>query len=610
MSSSSNIGKANAPQVAAANPAADVENSEGLGTVPVAPGVGPEVAQLSGDGVMPDLTLLKLEELLNLDPTDDSGPAGRSLETEPLQASPEDGELPADLTSVDLDLLLELDLSGIDLPTLLEVAGLSGQIHDNEGAQNGPPEDADPSANPLLDDENDEDGGLGSEDNPGFEASSNSDTAPRDAAADNAPAGDPPGDNGQSNNSGNGQGNGPDSNSGQGNGAGVVVASNNNAGGNSDNVGGGSENSNAGGNSANAGGGSTNSNAGGSPVSNGGGAANSRAGSNPGNAGGGNAGGNPGSGAGAIAAAAAGISFPGGGELPSSITPADISPAVNPGQAVPTSLPTSVPSGPPATVPPAHSAVTYVPSSDPADGPGNSAFGLSHGPAIGNTSTFDNPSPVDVPSPFDNVPSTVVTSDAGSSNASAASTAGLTLSGGGGSDSLVGGDNADDLSGSGGSDTLEGGAGADTLSGGGGGDLLDGGAGADYLSGGGGADTLVWDFNDINIDGGGGTDTLRVDSGDADLTIFGGNITSIETVDLATDAGANTLTLTAQDVLDMSGTDTLAVSGDALDSLDAGTGWTDGGVSGGNHIYTQAIGPDTATLVVDTDVTVNANILV
>jgi hypothetical protein len=56
-------------------------------------------------------------------------------------------------------------------------------------------------------------------------------------------------------------------------------------------------------------------------------------------------------------------------------------------------------------------------------------------------------------------------------------------------------------------------------------------------------------------------------------------------------------------------TDLLTVDGDVLDSLDAGSGWTDGGVAGGYHTYTQGSGPNTATLVIDTDITVNANIL-
>ena len=76
------------------------------------------------------------------------------------------------------------------------------------------------------------------------------------------------------------------------------------------------------------------------------------------------------------------------------------------------------------------------------------------------------------------------------------------------------------------------------------------------------------------------------------------------------DAGANTLTVSYADVLSMTdNTDTLTIDGDAGDSLDAGTGWTDGGVSGGYHTYTQGSGGNTATLQVDTDVSVNANIL-
>ena len=61
-----------------------------------------------------------------------------------------------------------------------------------------------------------------------------------------------------------------------------------------------------------------------------------------------------------------------------------------------------------------------------------------------------------------------------------------------------------------------------------------------------------------------------------------------------------------QDVLDISDTDILTVDGDAGDSIAAGTGWTDGGIAGGYHTYTQGL----ATLLVDTDMTVNADILI
>ena len=220
-----------------------------------------------------------------------------------------------------------------------------------------------------------------------------------------------------------------------------------------------------------------------------------------------------------------------------------------------------------------------------------------------------------------------------------------TLSGGAGDDNLDGGNDDDTLIGGAGADTLDGGIGSDTASYIGsaaavtvdlaagtasGGDaqgdsftsienligsanndvltgstqanVLDG--GADSLDGGLGDDILVWDAIDPTIDGGTGNDTLRVDSGDADLTAFGGAISGIEVIDLESDTGANTVTLTAADVLDISDTDTVTITGDGADSVEAGSGWTDGGIAGGFHTYTQGL----ATLLVDTDVTVNADI--
>ncbi len=175
---------------------------------------------------------------------------------------------------------------------------------------------------------------------------------------------------------------------------------------------------------------------------------------------------------------------------------------------------------------------------------------------------------------------------------------------GGGSNTLDGGLGDDTLSGAAGHDVLIGGAGNDGLSGAAGNDTLDGGAGADTLDGGAGNDTLVWDLADTTIDGGSGVDTLRVDSGDVDLTSFAGTITGIEQIDLEADAGANSLTLAASDVLSISDTDILTVLGDVGDSVDAGTGWTDGGIVGAYHVYTQGL----ATLNLDVDLTINPDI--
>ena len=178
------------------------------------------------------------------------------------------------------------------------------------------------------------------------------------------------------------------------------------------------------------------------------------------------------------------------------------------------------------------------------------------------------------------------------------------LTGSNSDDTLTGDANANILDGANGNDTLIGGAGDDSLWGKNDDDILDGGLGADTLDGGNGDDILVWDAADTTIDGKGGTDTLRVDGGDADLTAFAGTLQGIEVIDLQSDAGANAITLTAADVISMSDTDILTVDGDAGDSIDAGAGWTDGGIVGAYHVYTQGL----ATLNVDTDMTVNVDI--
>jgi hypothetical protein len=79
---------------------------------------------------------------------------------------------------------------------------------------------------------------------------------------------------------------------------------------------------------------------------------------------------------------------------------------------------------------------------------------------------------------------------------------------------------------------------------------------------------------------------------------------------MATDTGTNQLTLRVQDVLDLSDTDVLTVLGDAGDSVNAGTGWTQAGSDGQGHdIYTQTVGGVVATLIVDSDITLNGDLL-
>jgi len=159
------------------------------------------------------------------------------------------------------------------------------------------------------------------------------------------------------------------------------------------------------------------------------------------------------------------------------------------------------------------------------------------------------------------------------------------------------------LTGTPGTDNLLGGAGGDTLSGLAGDDTLDGGAGSDRLLGGDDNDSLVWSASDSAIDGGAGVDTLISNGGDINLSAAPGVATNIERVDL-TGGGANTLTLSAQDVLDSTGgSNTLAVLGDGTDSVVAGNGWADKGDNGIVHTYTQDVGLVTVTLEIDVAIT-------
>lgn len=155
------------------------------------------------------------------------------------------------------------------------------------------------------------------------------------------------------------------------------------------------------------------------------------------------------------------------------------------------------------------------------------------------------------------------------------------------------------------------GKGDDTVTGGGLDDLIAGGSGADSLSGGGGNDVFEWDSDDAAIDGGDDSDTLYSDVGDVDLTATVVSISDIEIIDLGAGVGSNTLTLTAADVLAItSGGHVLAVTGDNKDSVEAGTGWS-GGLPdvNGDIVYTQLVGATMVTLIVDSAISVNADIL-
>ncbi|MCH8137606.1 MAG: cadherin-like domain-containing protein, partial [Proteobacteria bacterium] len=125
------------------------------------------------------------------------------------------------------------------------------------------------------------------------------------------------------------------------------------------------------------------------------------------------------------------------------------------------------------------------------------------------------------------------------------------IEGGPGDDTLKGTTGEDAIFGYAGDDTISGRNGDDTLYGGDGNDTVNGQGGRDALFGGAGDDILIWDSLDAVIDGGGGTDTLDARGADVDITTFTGTITGIEIIDL-TKPGADTVTLSAQDILDLS----------------------------------------------------------
>ena len=140
-------------------------------------------------------------------------------------------------------------------------------------------------------------------------------------------------------------------------------------------------------------------------------------------------------------------------------------------------------------------------------------------------------------------------------------------------------------------DTLTGTSGADVFVGGLGNDRLNGVAGADSFHGGAGNDTItISDFNFRQIDGDNGIDILAVSGSGKNLILanFHNKITDIETINI-TGNGNNSLSLNALEVVNLSSSsNTLKVMGNVGDSVTGlNTGWTDVGISGVFHAYTQ-----------------------
>jgi VCBS repeat-containing protein len=187
-------------------------------------------------------------------------------------------------------------------------------------------------------------------------------------------------------------------------------------------------------------------------------------------------------------------------------------------------------------------------------------------------------------------------------------------------------------------------------------DTLVGNGGIDRFSAGKGNDTIVLQASDATnlanntvggdkayVDGGNGIDTVQLKGGmGLDLTAISNvsagaadgssRINSIERIDMATDTGANTLTLSLKDVMDMSGNNVfnssnttagtgsigatvakhqLMVSGDSADTVNVGlSNWTDANVSvtfeGRTYEVFNANGGAAAQLLIDQTI-INAN---
>ena len=186
---------------------------------------------------------------------------------------------------------------------------------------------------------------------------------------------------------------------------------------------------------------------------------------------------------------------------------------------------------------------------------------------------------------------------------------------------MVGDETANTLTGDEMADQLIGGAGNDTLVGGGGADVLRGGAGDDVLALG---NSTISNSDSVSIDGGLGNDTLRFDAPiTLDLSMLGNSkIRSIETIDLANDGDASTLSLGLSDVLAISGQttlenpltilgdngDTVNLSGAPTNGIDGSWSRTDSDNSDANdtYSYTATASSDIlANILIDSDIMVS-----
>jgi len=161
---------------------------------------------------------------------------------------------------------------------------------------------------------------------------------------------------------------------------------------------------------------------------------------------------------------------------------------------------------------------------------------------------------------------------------------------GSGNDTIDGGNGADIISIRAGDDNILGGSGADNIDAGSGDDVIDGGVGSDFNDPGSGNDTIYATEGQETIHAGEGYDTFTIDDGKNFGDLFGGDgedtiqlegsditldfskvnndVTNVESLDID-GSSANSLKLTAEDVLDMTdGDNRLFIDGGSDDSVE------------------------------------------
>lgn len=203
-----------------------------------------------------------------------------------------------------------------------------------------------------------------------------------------------------------------------------------------------------------------------------------------------------------------------------------------------------------------------------------------------------------------------------------------------GNDSIFGGKGTDTLTGLDGNDIIYGGAGNDIIYGGESGDsttgadTIYGGAGADTIHGGSGNDLFIIststdDASGERYDGSADSDTLRI-LGTSTVNLSDDTIIDVETLDLTTDSGAQTVTLTAaqknafttvnigaNDVLNITTlTNAVVVATSGIDKFVFGTGDTNVGITGfalgTDKVNLDALTTDAATTAVTGNLTTTA----